>query len=402
MLYSHYYTGLKERCTPLIKTKVNLSANPKDWEFLEKFKKKVHELEFQHDWDDCIGIPKDHCCFGLTIDEILDISVSTYGATDRELERLVELSFPDKDFDSLFPEEGELWWIACRRGCVDRLIDKLIDINSPISKLRREGISEFFERINRPYSENVHDAAIKTTEKVYEISQEFPIFGELDLAARLLNARDLIPISSGDTLENDPAAESAKRYLENADEWTPDITAEQKERIAALIRMQERTDEDIRNELVCDCDRALVEDVFVLQYAKFLADQDNCCISDRKAFDKKEILSHFIQDVLWSKLPASGGSWPKAEKVLSMISNDINRQEEEKVSTMDDLIQDAIEESKELSDTKEQADPLVEKLVDVIDMAKRYQGCREAERGLCFVIDDLEKILEYGQLLGYE
>lgn len=325
MLYSHYYTGLKERCTPLIKTKIDLSVNSKDWEFLEKFKKKVHELEFQHDWDDCIGIPKGHCCFGLTIDEILDISVSTYGAADRELEHLVELSFPDKDFDNLFPEEGELWWIACRRGYVDRLIDKLIDINSPISKLRREGVSEFFERINRPYSENIHDAATKTTEKVYEISQEFPVSGELELAARLLNARELVPVPSGDTLENDPAAESAKRYLENADEWTPGITTEQKERIAALIRMQERMDEDVRNELVCDCDRALVEDVFVLQYAKILADQYNYCIGDKEAFDRKEMLLDFIRDVSESKLPLSRGLWSKTEKILSMISNDIKQ-----------------------------------------------------------------------------
>lgn len=76
-----------------------------------------------------------------------------------------------------------------------------------------------------------------------------------------------------------------------------------------------------------------------------------------------------------------------------MILN--SQEEEQKVSTLDDLIQDAIEESKELSDTKEQADPLVEKLENVIDMARRHQGCGEAERGLCFVIDDLEKILEY-------
>ena len=44
---------------------------------------------------------------------------------------------------------------------------------------------------------------------------------------------------------------------------------------------------------------------------------------------------------------------------------------------------------------KKQADPLVEKLENVIDMAKSYQGCGEAERGLCFVADDLKKILEY-------
>lgn len=403
MLYSYcdsyYHTGHKGTQTPCI-TLTALGCKPEDWEFLEKNKEKIYKSDFQYDWTAFVGIPKGHCCFGLTIDEILSTSVGTYGVTGKELERLALSSFPDKDFDSRFPEKGELWWIACIKEDVDHLIDKLIDIDSPISKLRRENISDFFERINCPYSEDVLDAARETFSKVYEISQSqnppLLVSGELELATKLLNARELVPVPSGDTLENDPAAESAERYLENADEWTPGITTEQKERIAALIRMQERTDEDIRNELVSGCDQAFIEDVFVLQYAKILADQYNYCIGDKEAFDRKEMLSDFIRDVSESKLPLSGGLWPKTEKILSMISNDINSQEEEqKVSTLDDLIQDAIEESEELSDTKKQADPLVEKLENVIDMAKSYQGCGEAERGLCFVADDLKKILEY-------